>query len=211
MTSALRRTPSWGERPLKGYGLGPRGPEGEPMLRPDTPPATHPGRPFVDDLDRTDMLMGVKPRPKPARPDPTLPLPKRSFVVEHGVGYGFRLPRLTFRIAEATYRSHREEERLRTFGEIVTAVERAFAVERNDLMSHRRKKWIVGARCALCALLRDFTDWSLPEIGRRVGGRDHTTIIHAIRRCAILATRAGAFSDSLSEARRTLQARGGAP
>lgn len=193
---------------LKGNGLVPLSgrhggtAEDFPMLRPETPPLAGAG-PFADDLAECDRRFGVAP------PVKGLPLPRRTFYMPHRVAYGFALPPVTFRIVDATYSSYREEAKLRTFAEIVSAVERAFAVEQNDLLSYRREKWIAGARSALCALLRDFTDWSLPEIGRRLGGRDHTTIMHAIRRTEVLASRAGAFRDSLTEARRALMAKGG--
>lgn len=194
---------------LKGNGLVPlsgrrRAGDDFPMLRPDAPPIGR-GRPFKDDLAKCDRRFGAAP------PVKELPLPRRAFFMPLRVAYGFALPPVTFRIVDATYSSYREEARLRTFGEIIAAVERAFAVDRNDLISYRREKWVAGARCVLCALLRDFTDWSLPEIGRRVGGRDHTTILHAIRRTEVLAARAGAFRDSLAEARRALMTKGGQP
>lgn len=57
-----------------------------------------------------------------------------------------------------------------------------YDVGKNDLKSQRRNKDIVYARQMGMFLARDFTTLSYPEIGRRFGGRDHTTVLHAFRK-----------------------------
>lgn len=51
-----------------------------------------------------------------------------------------------------------------------------------DVISPRRKYSIVYARQHVAWILRDVGHLSLPTIGRLIGGRDHTTILHACRR-----------------------------
>lgn len=57
-----------------------------------------------------------------------------------------------------------------------------FGVERSDILSARRHKEIVLPRHVAMFLARKLTPKSLPEIGRRFGGRDHTTQISAQRK-----------------------------
>lgn len=57
-----------------------------------------------------------------------------------------------------------------------------FDITRMELVSPRRN--VMSVRCRHIAMLmcKRFTGRSLPEIGRRLGGRDHSTILHGIRR-----------------------------
>lgn len=68
-----------------------------------------------------------------------------------------------------------------SFDAIVRATERAFDVPRDDLLGASRKVEIVEARFALAWATRQLTPWSLPTIGERLGGRDHTTVHHAVK------------------------------
>lgn len=51
-----------------------------------------------------------------------------------------------------------------------------------DLRSDRRDAYLVACRQEACWEIKNQTTWSLPHIGRFMGGRDHTTILHAIRK-----------------------------
>ena len=51
-----------------------------------------------------------------------------------------------------------------------------------DLKSDRRKAIMVRARQIAMYMAKVLTARSLPEIGRRFGGRDHTTVLHAVRK-----------------------------
>lgn len=51
-----------------------------------------------------------------------------------------------------------------------------------DLCSPRRDKKVCAARAEACWRMRHETTLSLPQIGKRLGGRDHTTVLHNIRR-----------------------------
>lgn len=53
-----------------------------------------------------------------------------------------------------------------------------------ELRSQRRNKQIVRARMIFMALAKQLTSYSLPQIGRWVGGKDHSTVLHAIRTVA---------------------------
>ncbi len=69
--------------------------------------------------------------------------------------------------------------------EVRAAIERTLkvhAVTWRDVESLRRQKELIHARQHIAWVLRDVGGHSLPTIGRLIGGRDHTTILHAIRR-----------------------------
>ncbi|BBB99379.1 hypothetical protein M2192_001178 [Bradyrhizobium elkanii USDA 61] len=51
-----------------------------------------------------------------------------------------------------------------------------------DMKSSRRTAKIVNARQIAMYLAKKITSRSLPDIGRRFGGRDHTTVLHAVRK-----------------------------
>lgn len=55
-----------------------------------------------------------------------------------------------------------------------------------DLKSQRRTGPVVRARQVAMYLAKKLTAASLPEIGRRFGGRDHTTVLHAVRKIEAL-------------------------
>ncbi|MEM1288024.1 MAG: chromosomal replication initiator protein DnaA [Pseudomonadota bacterium] len=57
-----------------------------------------------------------------------------------------------------------------------------FGLTKTDLLSARRTKQIVGPRQIAMYLSKTMTVRSLPDIGRRFGGRDHTTVLHAVRK-----------------------------
>ncbi|WP_420391430.1 chromosomal replication initiator protein DnaA [Acuticoccus sp.] len=57
-----------------------------------------------------------------------------------------------------------------------------FGVSRHDLVSARRTRVIVRPRQIAMYLSKTLTPRSLPEIGRRFGNRDHTTVLHAVRK-----------------------------
>lgn len=52
----------------------------------------------------------------------------------------------------------------------------------NEIVSQRRSVPVVRARQIGMALARDLTPSSFPQIGRQFGNRDHTTVLHAVRR-----------------------------
>lgn len=66
--------------------------------------------------------------------------------------------------------------------EIQRATCRYFNVSRDDLLSHRRTAEIVRPRQVAMYLAKTLTLRSLPEIGIQFGNRDHTTVLHAVRK-----------------------------
>jgi hypothetical protein len=66
--------------------------------------------------------------------------------------------------------------------EIQKAVAKFYEVRVQEILSARRSRDIVRPRQVAFYLCKKLTLKSLPEIGRRFGGRDHTTALHAIRK-----------------------------
>jgi chromosomal replication initiator protein len=62
--------------------------------------------------------------------------------------------------------------------QIIEAVAQFYNLGTKDLLGRRRSKDIVTARHVAMYLAREETDASLPQIGRALGGRDHTTVMH---------------------------------
>jgi chromosomal replication initiator protein len=72
-------------------------------------------------------------------------------------------------------------ERVVTIPQIIEAVTRVYSVRVSDLHSKRRHKSIALPRQICMYFARNKTRFSLEEIGNYFGGRDHTTVMHAIR------------------------------
>jgi chromosomal replication initiator protein len=66
--------------------------------------------------------------------------------------------------------------------DIQRIVARHYNVSKTELLSNRRTRTIVKPRQVAMYLSKVMTPRSLPEIGRRFGGRDHTTVLHAVRK-----------------------------
>ncbi len=64
---------------------------------------------------------------------------------------------------------------------IITAVAKALGVSRMEMMSVRRQAELSYARHIAMYLCQTLTTKSYPEIGRGIGGRNHSTIIHGVR------------------------------
>jgi len=91
---------------------------------------------------------------------------------------------VTLASAEITLRDlvgAREPRRVR-IEDIQRIVARHYNVSKADLLSSRRTRTIVRPRQIAMYLAKVLTPRSLPEIGRRFGGRDHTTVLHAVRK-----------------------------
>jgi chromosomal replication initiator protein len=91
---------------------------------------------------------------------------------------------ITVALAERTLADlvrSREARRVR-IEDILRIVSRHYKVPRNDLLSSRRSRDVVRPRQIAMYLAKSLTSRSLPEIGRRFGGRDHTTVLHSVRK-----------------------------
>ncbi|MGN6269397.1 MAG: chromosomal replication initiator protein DnaA [Sphingomonas sp.] len=76
----------------------------------------------------------------------------------------------------------RGSQRRITIDEIQRAVSAHFELKPLDLVSARRARVVARPRQIAMYLAKRLTTRSLPEIGRKFGGRDHSTVIHAVRR-----------------------------
>lgn len=74
----------------------------------------------------------------------------------------------------------------------------------NDLLSNRRPDHIVKPRQIAMYLTKEMTGRSLPDIGRRFGGRDHTTVLHAVRKIERLVMTSPVFAAEVSAIRETI-------
>ncbi len=91
---------------------------------------------------------------------------------------------LTVEAAEAAIRDlvrSREPKKVR-IEDIQKLVATHYNVSRADILSSRRSAGVVKPRQIAMYLAKQLTLRSLPEIGRRFGGRDHTTVLHAVRK-----------------------------
>ena len=68
------------------------------------------------------------------------------------------------------------------FEDIMAAVAAEMGISRQELRSRDRRPAVVWARHLAMYLAREVTGASLPDIGRAFGGRNHTTVLHAVRR-----------------------------
>ena len=69
-----------------------------------------------------------------------------------------------------------------TIDEIQNKVAGYFNIKIDDLISSRRIRTFARPRQVAMYLTKKLTTRSLPEIGRKFGGRDHTTVIHAVKK-----------------------------
>lgn len=90
---------------------------------------------------------------------------------------------LTLEETHCLLRPHlRGGERRITVDDIQKATAEHFRLKQADLLSERRTRAVARPRQAAMWLAKQLTTRSLPDIGRRFGGRDHTTVLHAVRR-----------------------------
>jgi chromosomal replication initiator protein len=100
---------------------------------------------------------------------------------------GGDIARLTLDEAQAILRPHLScSERRVTVDQIQKAVAEHYGLKQADLISERRARAVARPRQAAMWLAKQITTRSLPDIGRRFGGRDHTTVLHAVRRIEAL-------------------------
>ena len=96
---------------------------------------------------------------------------------------GGDLVRLSLDEAQAILRPHLScTERKVTVDQIQKTVAEHYGLTQADLISERRARAVARPRQVAMWLAKQITTRSLPDIGRRFGGRDHTTVLHAVRR-----------------------------
>jgi chromosomal replication initiator protein len=89
--------------------------------------------------------------------------------------------------------------------DIQRIVARQYNVSRADLLSSRRTANVVRPRQVAMYLAKTLTLRSLPEIGRRFGGRDHTTVLHAVRKIENLVGNDMGLAEEIELLKRLLQ------
>ena len=92
-----------------------------------------------------------------------------------------------------------------TVDKIQRVVAEAFSITHNDMTSKRRARDIARPRQVAMYLCKKLTKRSLPDIGRRFGGRDHTTVMHAVKRINQLCAEDSAFDARVRAVEASLQ------
>jgi chromosomal replication initiator protein len=119
---------------------------------------------------------------------------------------GDRIAQLGLEEAQTILRLHlRGTERRITIDDIQKATAEHYGLKQADLLSERRNRAIARPRQAAMWLAKSMTTRSLPDIGRRFGGRDHTTVLHAVRRIEALKAEDSALARDLEVLARKLR------
>ena len=84
-------------------------------------------------------------------------------------------------VAEVLANILRANQRRISIDEIQTRVSDHYRIRKQEMTSARRAREVARPRQVAMYLSKQLTPRSLPEIGRRFGGRDHTTVIHAVK------------------------------
>ncbi|MDJ0948797.1 MAG: chromosomal replication initiator protein DnaA [Alphaproteobacteria bacterium] len=99
----------------------------------------------------------------------------------------------------------RANDRKVTIEDIQKAVARHFNVRISDMHSARRARAVARPRQVAMFLSKQLTTRSLPEIGRRFGGRDHTTVMHAVKTVERLCAEDVGFAEDVEVIKRSLE------
>jgi chromosomal replication initiator protein len=98
----------------------------------------------------------------------------------------------------------RANERRVTIDEIQRRVAEHFNIKMAEMTSSRRSRVVARPRQVAMYLAKQLTQRSLPEIGRKFGGRDHTTVMHAVKKVEELARSDRAFAEDVELLHRML-------
>ncbi len=99
----------------------------------------------------------------------------------------------------------RASDRKVTIDEIIRKVTDHYGVNLTDMLSARRTRSIARPRQVAMYLSKKLTSKSLPEIGRRFGKRDHTTVIHAVKKIEELQSVDNQIAKDIEVLRRVLE------
>jgi chromosomal replication initiator protein len=99
----------------------------------------------------------------------------------------------------------RAHDRKVTIEEIQRRVAEHHNIRLNDMSSPRRARAVARPRQIAMYLAKQLTSRSLPEIGRKFGNRDHTTVMHACSKVSELMERDAAFAEDVELLRRMLE------
>ncbi len=100
----------------------------------------------------------------------------------------------------------RHSDRKITVEEIQRKVSDHYNIRLSDLIGPKRVRTFARPRQVAMYLAKTMTSRSLPEIGRRFGGRDHTTVMHGVRKIEELKQQDSQIADDLELLRRSLEA-----
>jgi chromosomal replication initiator protein len=100
----------------------------------------------------------------------------------------------------------RSTERKITIEEIQRKVSEHYNIRISDIVGPKRLRAFARPRQVAMYLSKTMTTRSLPEIGRRFGGRDHTTVMHGVRRIEELKGKDSQIAEDLELLRRALEA-----
>ena len=100
----------------------------------------------------------------------------------------------------------RANDRRVTIEEIQKKVAQHFNIRLADMHSARRARAVARPRQVAMYLAKQLTTRSLPEIGRKFGGRDHTTVMHAVKRIEELRQMDASLAEDIDLLRRMLEA-----
>ena len=98
-----------------------------------------------------------------------------------------------------------EQNRQIMIEDVLRTISGHFNVTRQDILSSRRHKTIVYPRQIGMYLAKILTSRSLPEIGRKFGGRDHTTVLHAVRKIERLIASDDSIKSSITSLENSLK------
>jgi len=99
----------------------------------------------------------------------------------------------------------RANDRRITIEEIQKRVAEHFNIRIADMHSARRARQVARPRQVAMYLSKQLTSRSLPEIGRKFGGRDHTTVMHAVKKVEELRASDQSFAEDVELLRRMLE------
>lgn len=100
----------------------------------------------------------------------------------------------------------RASERKITVEEIQRRVSEHYNIRLSDMIGPKRLRAYARPRQVAMYLCKQMTSRSLPDIGRRFGGRDHTTVMHGVKRIEELKQQDGQIAEDLELLRRSLEA-----
>jgi chromosomal replication initiator protein len=100
----------------------------------------------------------------------------------------------------------RASDRKVTVDEIIRKVADHYNIRMTDILSPKRARAVARPRQVGMFLAKTLTSKSLPEIGRRFGGRDHTTVIHAVKKIEELRSVDNQIAEDVELLRRMLEA-----
>ncbi len=100
----------------------------------------------------------------------------------------------------------RSNDRRVTIEDIQKRVAQHYNIRLADMHTSRRARAVARPRQVAMYLAKQLTSRSLPEIGRKFGGRDHTTVMHAVKKIEELRTSDGTMAEDIDLLRRMLEA-----